>query len=148
MSAANHQEGRVESEITGSVVTWTCSHILAGLWENDVPKCPKIEMLQTLGKGKTAESHRAKCPPCPLQRERGHCRAGSSSRVHSSHTKPTSLSLHPEFSQAQLQGSHPLCRLSSLLTFSSSKTSLSLLPSIPPCIRNLPGLLDHEHHSQ
>lgn len=53
-----------------------------------------------------------------------------------------------KFSQAQLQGSHPLCRLSSLLTFSSSKSSLSLLPSIPPCNRNLPGLLDHEHHSQ
>lgn len=86
----------------GDLVTWTCSHILAGPWENDVPKSPKIETLQTLGRGKTAESHSAKCPPWPLQRAFGHCSAGhcSAGRGHSNQTKPnqTNLSLPPSSS--------------------------------------------------
>lgn len=107
VSAANHQEGRVETEITASVVTWTCSHILAGLCENDVPKCPKIEMLQTLGKGKTAESHHAKCRPCPLQREHGHCSAGSSSRAKQSHQTTLPLPLSSSFPRLSCRAATP-----------------------------------------
>lgn len=98
VSAANQQEGRAEREIKGDLVTWTCSHILAGPRGNGVPKCPKIEMLQTLGKGKSAESHQDKCPPCPLQRAHGHCSAGQqqagSTAIKPNQTKPAALSLH------------------------------------------------------